>query len=121
MTSRKNKLWNKASEEIRQAFGLGPISREEAEYENSLDRGAPLEESEIEAIVLFATGKQERLQQEVEPSVLQESFVEGSVREEILQLNRNAGELSDEIRERIERHRREVLEGDDEDDDEDGS
>ena len=118
MTTSEDKLWKKVSEALRHALGLGPLTREEAEHEYSQASGPELEGDEIERIVRFATRTGASRQEQVSacrPSW--ESRDASALEEGVLQLNRNAGDISDEVREKIEKHRREAL-GDDRRDDE---
>lgn len=112
------KQWPEIAAKLRRALGLAPPTPEEADAEMAQAEEAPMTEEEIDRIVNAATsGTGCPIDEELEVDYSWLNSVETeTVSEEMLVLNRNAGEEDPEVKKRLEDLRKKALEDDDEED-----
>jgi len=113
------KRWSQVAARLRRALGLAPPSLAEADAEMTEAQEVPMSDKQIRAIVNAATGTNTVGSFDPEPDYGWTSeFAGDEVADEMLVLNREAGEEDPEVDQRIEELRQEALHDDDEEDDE---
>lgn len=113
------KNWSQVAAKLRRALGLAPPTLGEAETEMAQAEEAPMSDVEISRIVNAATGPDAPASFDPEPDYdWAGEFSTQEVEDEMLVLNRDAGEEDPEVDRRIDELRKEALRDDDEEDDE---
>jgi hypothetical protein len=126
MPAEHDKFWKEVQGKLRRALDLHPLCQEESEKEYKKAKAEPLSEQDVDDVLEFVRSMGERggMPAPPEDAEADDEDQEGSppkwvdpvsaemVDEEMLQLNRNAGDKDDETQDLIEKHRREAL-GDD--------
>lgn len=111
--------WLRVAAKLRRALGLAPPSLEEADAEMAEAEETPMSDEEIQGIVDAATGTNTIGSFDPEPDYeWTREFATDEVADEMLVLNREAGEEDPEVDQRIEELRKEALRNGDEEDDE---
>ena len=118
MSENTNK-WSQVVVKLRRALGLAPPSLEEADAEMAAAEEAPMSDEKIQRITDTATGKDAIGAFDPEPDYdWTAEIATDEVADQMLVLNREAGEEDPEVDERIEELRKEALRDDDEEADE---
>lgn len=109
------KKWSQAAAKLRRALGLAPPTFEEADAEVAEAQAAPMTNDDIKTIVDAATGEAPVKSPDPQPDYgWTGEFATDDVADEMLVLNREGGEEDPEVDDRVEKHRKEELEDDDE-------
>ena len=111
-------FWNSILPDVREAFGLRPLSIEESEQAYRDAQAVELSDDEIDGLMAKSMSdipKEPGFSPSPDDATVD---VPDATREEFLQLNREKGEEDPEVDDLIQRQRDEAL-GDDEDGDED--
>ena len=107
-------------ERLRRMKGLCPLTPEEADAELAATPDTPLSEDEIERLLLSATAGEAGIEEPFpEREWVPDREMEG-IDEEVLQLNRNAGDEDAEVDQLVDEHLRKALGDDGEEDHERG-
>ncbi len=114
MSPYDNDALQKLLREVAQKRGFAPLSPEQAQAEYDAAPREPLSPEEIDRIVRHAlAGKPPRRLRPTSPSYIEE---ESPVSEDMLVLNRNAGELDPETARKLDELRKSALAEDDDED-----
>lgn len=112
------KKWSRVAARLQRALGLAPPTLEEAEAEMAKAHEVPISDTEINRIVDAATGADTPASVAPEPDYeWTAEFATDEVAEDMLVLNREAGEEDPEVTQRMEELRKEALSDDEEEDD----
>jgi hypothetical protein len=110
MANEADKFWRDVAGDLARASGVSPLSPEEAQKEFEGLPDVPLPDSEIESIVQQVTSGELAIW--TPTPINEETLGPGSaaIEEDVLQLNRNAGEGDAEADELLDELRRKALE-----------
>lgn len=107
-------------ERLRRMKGLCPLTPEEADAALAATPDTPLPEDEIERLLLSAASGGACLEEPVPEQEWDPDRELEEIDEEVLQLNRNAGDEDAEVDQRVDEHFRKAVGDDGEEDDERG-
>lgn len=113
------KKWSQVVDKLRRALGLAPPSWKEADAEMVKAEAVPMTDEEIERIAGGAKRQEDHENYELEADYTWASeYASEEVAEEMLVLNRDAGDEDPEIDDLVDKHRKEALRDAAEEDDE---
>jgi hypothetical protein len=120
MSAEHDKFWNEVQGKLRRALDLHPLCPEESEKEYKKAKAEPVSDQDVDDVLKFvrsmgeeggmtAGQEAEAVSDDDAPSEWQAPVTNEMMDDQVLQLNRNAGEKDQETDDLIEKHRREAL------------